>query len=117
MLTNKYGILRLPLFNLRDSHIYLDDDMTDANTPPPTREIVHVHVTHPDRDNLFRIAATPSDLIKKNVKTFGVQCTQCQKTLDKPLKCSKVPVADIFLLQALITYFCSARVSGIAQKR
>ncbi|KAG1842687.1 hypothetical protein C8R48DRAFT_737374 [Suillus tomentosus] len=63
--------------------------MTDANTPPPIREIVHVHVTHPDRDDLFRIAATTSDLIKKNVKTFGVQCTQCQKTLDKPLKCSK----------------------------
>jgi hypothetical protein len=62
--------------------------MTDANEPP-TREIIPVHVIHPDRDNLFRIAATPSDLIKKNVKTFGVQCTQCQKTLDKLLKCSK----------------------------
>jgi len=68
--------------------------MTDANEPP-TREIIPVHVIHPDRDNLFRIAATPSDLIKKNVKTFGVQCTQCQKTLDKLLKCSKVLVADI----------------------
>ncbi|KAG1719280.1 hypothetical protein EDB19DRAFT_1786098 [Suillus lakei] len=62
--------------------------MTDANTPT-AREIVHIHVTHPDRDNLFRAAATPSDLIKRNVKTFGVQCTQCQKTLDKLLKCSK----------------------------
>lgn len=62
--------------------------MADANKPS-AREIIHVHLTHPDRDNLFRIAATPSDLIKKNVKTFGVQCTQCQKTLDKLLTCSK----------------------------
>lgn len=62
--------------------------MTDANQPTD-REIVHVHVTHPERDNRFRAAATPSDLIKKNLKTFGVQCTQCQKILDKLLKCSK----------------------------
>jgi hypothetical protein len=68
--------------------------MTDANQLPD-REIVHVHVTHPERDNRFRAAATPSDLIKKNLKTFGVQCTQCQKILDKLLKCSKVLAADI----------------------
>ncbi|KAG2740410.1 hypothetical protein P692DRAFT_20317586 [Suillus brevipes Sb2] len=42
----------------------------------------------------FRAAATPSDLIKKNLKIFGVQCTQCQKILDKLLKCSKVLAAD-----------------------
>ncbi|KAG1778227.1 hypothetical protein EV702DRAFT_1094802 [Suillus placidus] len=62
--------------------------MTDANEPP-AREIVHVHAIHPDRDSRFRAAATPSDLIKKNLKAFGVQCTQCQKILDKLLKCSK----------------------------
>ncbi|KAG2134485.1 hypothetical protein DEU56DRAFT_913672 [Suillus clintonianus] len=62
--------------------------MTDANNSP-AREIVHLHVTHPDRDDIFRATATPSDLIKRHAKTFGVQCTQCQKVLDKLLKCSK----------------------------
>ncbi|KAG0696832.1 hypothetical protein DFH29DRAFT_857610 [Suillus ampliporus] len=52
-------------------------------------KIIPVHVTHPDRDELFRAAACPTELLKRNVKTFGVQCTQCQKKLDKILKCSK----------------------------
>ncbi|KAG0694830.1 hypothetical protein DFH29DRAFT_1006001 [Suillus ampliporus] len=63
--------------------------MAGTNNSSVAPETVPVHLTHPDRDNLFRAAATPSELLKRNAKTFGVQCTQCQKTLEKLLKCSK----------------------------
>ncbi|KAG1746641.1 uncharacterized protein EDB91DRAFT_1118111 [Suillus paluster] len=69
-------------------HIHLDENMSGTNKSAAL-EIVPVHVIHPDRDDLFRAAACPTDLLKRNVKTMGVQCTQCQKKLDKLLKCSK----------------------------
>ncbi|KAG2039306.1 hypothetical protein BDR03DRAFT_1090739 [Suillus americanus] len=62
----------------------------DTNNPSSAPEVVYIeHVTHPERGNHFRATAASSKFLKANQKNFSVQCTQCQKTLEKPLKCSK----------------------------
>ncbi|KAG1893257.1 uncharacterized protein F5891DRAFT_1067070, partial [Suillus fuscotomentosus] len=63
---------------------------TDPNNSFATpRGVVVHHVTHPERDNLFRATAVSSEFLKANQKMFRVQCTQCQMSLEKPLKCAK----------------------------
>lgn len=63
---------------------------TDSGDSSTTPKVVHVvHVTNPERDNIFRATAVSSEFLKANQKYFGVQCTQCQKRLEKLLKCAK----------------------------
>lgn len=63
---------------------------TDPNNSFATpRGVVVHHVTHRERDNLFRATAVSSEFLKANQKKFRVQCTQCRMSLEKPSKCAK----------------------------
>ncbi|KAG2139236.1 hypothetical protein DEU56DRAFT_323939 [Suillus clintonianus] len=62
----------------------------DPNNNSAASKTVYIeHVTHPERDNHFRAIAASSKLLKANQKNFSIQCTQCQTSLEKPLKCAK----------------------------
>ncbi|KAG2148659.1 uncharacterized protein EDB93DRAFT_367949 [Suillus bovinus] len=63
----------------------------DTNNNSSASNTVHIeYVIHPERDNHFRAqVATSSKFLKANQKKFGLQCTQCQTKLEKPLKCTK----------------------------
>ncbi|KAG1782373.1 hypothetical protein EV702DRAFT_378204 [Suillus placidus] len=63
---------------------------TDTNNSSATPRVVVIqHATHPERDNQFRATAVSSEFLKANQKNFRVGCTQCQMSLEKPLKCAK----------------------------
>ncbi|KAG1890860.1 hypothetical protein F4604DRAFT_1702769 [Suillus subluteus] len=63
---------------------------TDTNNSSATpRVVLFHHATHPERDNQFRATAVSSEFLKANQKMFRVQCSQCQMSLEKPLKCAK----------------------------
>ncbi|KAG2145081.1 hypothetical protein BD769DRAFT_1636660 [Suillus cothurnatus] len=59
------------------------------NSSATPRVVVVHHATHPERDNQFCTTALSSEFLKENQKTFRVQCTQCQASLEKLLKCAK----------------------------
>ncbi|KAG1808126.1 hypothetical protein EV424DRAFT_1543552 [Suillus variegatus] len=63
---------------------------TGSGDPSATSNVVRVvHAIHPDRDTFFHAEAVSSEFLKANQKYVGVECTQCQMRLDKPLKCAK----------------------------
>ncbi|KAG1727509.1 hypothetical protein EDB19DRAFT_195566 [Suillus lakei] len=63
---------------------------TDSSDSSAAKKAVHmVHAIYPERDNLFRTIAVSRETLKANQKYFGVQCTQCQTKMEKPLKCAK----------------------------
>ncbi|KAG1746411.1 hypothetical protein EDB19DRAFT_356747 [Suillus lakei] len=63
---------------------------TDTNNSSVTPRVVIVHhAIHPERANEFRATAVPSEFLKVSQKMFRVRCSQCQMSLEKPLKCAK----------------------------
>jgi len=68
----------------------MSTDMNNSSATP--RAVVVHHAIHPERDKQFRALAVSSGFLKANQKMFRVRCTQCQMTLEKPLKCAKVIV-------------------------
>ncbi|KAG2031622.1 hypothetical protein BDR03DRAFT_972191 [Suillus americanus] len=70
----------------------MNTDTNNSGSATPTSGRVGVvvhHATHPDRDNQFRAIAVSRKFLKENQKKFRVQCSQCQVSLEKPLKCAK----------------------------
>ncbi|KAG1863626.1 hypothetical protein DFJ58DRAFT_774202 [Suillus subalutaceus] len=63
--------------------------MNNSSATSTDRVVVVHHATHPDRDNQFRAIAVSSKFLKANQKMFRVRCSQCQMSLEKPLKCAK----------------------------
>ncbi|KAG2052808.1 hypothetical protein BDR06DRAFT_957181 [Suillus hirtellus] len=63
---------------------------TDSNNSSATPTVVVLqHATHPERDKQFRAIAVSSEFLKANRKMLRIRCTQCQMSLEKPLKCAK----------------------------
>ncbi|KAF8549280.1 hypothetical protein OG21DRAFT_1515390 [Imleria badia] len=58
-------------------------DATDS------KEIHVIHATHPLSQELFRMMATPSEVIKANKSTSQVQCTTCSTTQPKLQTCQR----------------------------
>jgi hypothetical protein len=66
---------------------------TDTHNSSATpRVVVLHHAIHPERDSQFRAVAVSTKYLKAGQKMIRVQCTQCQMSLEKPLKCAKVMV-------------------------
>ncbi|KAG2089331.1 uncharacterized protein F5147DRAFT_41077 [Suillus discolor] len=62
----------------------------NTNNLSSTPQTIYIrHVVHPESGNAFRAVAASTKSLKASQKDFGVQCTQCQTKLEKPLKCAK----------------------------
>ena len=65
-----------------------------------TKEIRVIHATHPLNQELFRMMATPQELIKANKSASQVQCTTCYTARHKLQTCQRVSLDYIlFSLQ------------------
>ncbi|KAG2051538.1 hypothetical protein BDR06DRAFT_581853 [Suillus hirtellus] len=62
----------------------------NTNNLSSTPQTIYVkHAIHPESGDSFRAVAASTKSLKASQKDFGVQCTQCQTKLEKPLKCAK----------------------------
>jgi hypothetical protein len=64
--------------------------MTDTNSSSAIPKAM-IHVIDPEREKTFRaLAATSGYLKAQNRYKILLKCTQCETTMEKPRKCSKV---------------------------
>lgn len=72
-----------------------------TTTMDSTKEIHVIHATHPLSQELFRMTATPQEVIKANKSTSQVQCTTCSTTRPKLQTCQRVSIVRFTMWKLL----------------